>query len=155
MDGMVRARIMDGMVRARIMDGMVRARVDCVGAIVRDESGRLLLVRRGQPPGQGLWSVPGGRVEPGESDEVATVREAWEETGLDVRVDVLAGVVERDAPDGSVFVIRDYRCRLLDPEGAPRAGTDAAEVGWFTARQVRRLGCVPGLVAALEEWQLL
>jgi ADP-ribose pyrophosphatase YjhB (NUDIX family) len=57
-------------------------RVDCVGGIVVDERGRLLLVRRGTEPGRGLWSVPGGRVEPGESDAEATAREVLEETGL-------------------------------------------------------------------------
>lgn len=129
----------------------------CVGAVVRDGGGRLLLVRRGQEPGRGLWSVPGGRVEPGESPDAAVAREVLEETGLAVEVAELVGEVERDAPDGSVYAIADYRC-LPAPgvdTGAVVAGDDAAEVGWFTPAEVRRLPCVPGLVAFLEEWSLL
>ena len=56
--------------------------VPCVGALAYDAEGRLLLIRRRNEPGRGLWSVPGGRVEPGESDAEAVVREMAEETGL-------------------------------------------------------------------------
>jgi 8-oxo-dGTP diphosphatase len=136
---------------------MTRARVDCVGGIVRDGAGRLLLVRRGQEPAKGSWAVPGGRVEPGETDAEATRRELLEETGLAVVVGDLAGAVERDGPHGEVYLIRDYLCRPApgaDPT-AVRAGDDAAEVGWFTPDQARRLPCVPGLVDALEEWGAL
>src|SRR5436190_190421 len=55
-------------------------RVECAGAVVRDDHGRLLLVRRGRPPSAGLWSLPGGRIEPGESAAAAAAREVWEET---------------------------------------------------------------------------
>lgn len=119
--------------------------------------GRILLVRRANPPAQGCWSVPGGRVEPGEDDAAATAREVLEETALPVLVGELVGTVERDAPDGSVFVIRDYRCRPVDAEAtaAVVAGDDAADVGWFTPAQVRGLDCAPGLVEALEDWGVL
>jgi ADP-ribose pyrophosphatase YjhB (NUDIX family) len=134
-----------------------RRRVDCVGGIVTAPDGRILLVRRANPPAQGCWSVPGGRVEPGEDDAAATAREVLEETALPVRVGELVGTVERDAPDGSVFVIRDYRCRPVDDAetAAVVAGDDAADVGWFTPEQVRDLDCAPGLVEALEEWGVL
>ena len=75
-------------------------RIRCVGGIVRYADG-LLLVRRGQEPARGTWSVPGGRVEAGESDPAATAREMLEETGLVVEVGRLAGTVERDGPDGA------------------------------------------------------
>ena len=119
--------------------------------------GRILLVRRANPPAQGCWSVPGGRVEPGEDDGTATAREVLEETALPVLVGELVGTVERDAPDGSVFVIRDYRCRPVDGATTPAvvAGDDAADVGWFTPAQVRELDCAPGLVEALEGWGVL
>jgi ADP-ribose pyrophosphatase YjhB (NUDIX family) len=134
-----------------------RRRVDCVGGIVTAPDGRILLVRRANPPAQGCWSVPGGRVEPGEDDAAATAREVLEETALPVRVGELVGTVERDAPDGSVFVIRDYRCRPVDDAetAAVVAGDDAADGGWFTPEQVRDLDCAPGLVEALEEWGVL
>jgi 8-oxo-dGTP diphosphatase len=60
-------------------------RVPCVGALVHDDEGRLLVVRRAQEPGLGQWSVPGGRVEPDEDDRAAVAREVLEETGLHAR----------------------------------------------------------------------
>ena len=68
--------------------------VFCVGAIVHDRVGRLLLIQRGREPGRGLWSLPGGRVEPGESEHEAIEREMAEETGLRVRVVRLVGRVQ-------------------------------------------------------------
>ena len=56
--------------------------IPCVGAVIKDGPGRLLLIKRGHEPGKGLWSIPGGRVEAGESDADALVREVREETGL-------------------------------------------------------------------------
>lgn len=131
--------------------------MDCVGGIVTSPDGRILLIRRGNPPAKGCWSIPGGRVEPGETDAQATAREVLEETGLSVAVSDLVGTVERDAPDGSIFVIRDYRCTAsagADTE-AVVAGDDADEVGWFTPSQVRSLDCAPGLVEALTGWGVL
>jgi ADP-ribose pyrophosphatase YjhB (NUDIX family) len=132
-------------------------RIDCVGGIVHDADGRMLLVRRGTEPAKGTWSVPGGRVEPGESDAVATAREVLEETALRVRVGRLVGTVERAAPGGGVFVIRDYLCTIevgADP-AAVRAGDDAADAAWFSPAQIAGLDTAPGLVDALAVWGLL
>lgn len=119
--------------------------------------GRILLVQRGNPPAKGAWSIPGGRVEPGESDEDATAREVEEETGLSVVVGDLVGTVERDAPDGSIFVVRDYRCAAVEGAdvAAVVAGDDADDVGWFAPQELRDLDCAPGLVEALTEWGVL
>ncbi|HET6627358.1 MAG TPA: NUDIX domain-containing protein [Nocardioidaceae bacterium] len=136
---------------------MEQRRVDCVGGIVTDTAGRLLLVRRGHEPAKGCWSVPGGRVEAGETDAEATTREVLEETGLHVVVGELAGSVERDAPGGAVYVIHDYLCTPVDgiDPSVARAADDAEDAGWFTAAQARRLTCSPGLLEALEEWGVL
>lgn len=135
-------------------------RIPCVGGIVvddRPDGRRLLLVRRGQEPAKGTWSVPGGRVEPGESDAEATVREVLEETGLHVRAGRLVGSVERDAPNGGVYVVRDLECRLAPGADATavRAGDDADDAAWFTPQQIRELDCSPGLVEALTGWGVL
>jgi 8-oxo-dGTP diphosphatase len=131
--------------------------VPCVGAVVNDDAGRLLLVLRGREPARGLWSIPGGRVEPGESDAEATAREVLEETGLAVEVLDLVGYVERPGPGGSTYAINDYRCRLAPGSGptSARAGDDADDVGWFDEAALRSLPTTPGLVAALEEWGVL
>ncbi len=111
---------------------------------------------RGQEPAKGRWSVPGGRVEVGESDVEATAREVLEETGVRVRVGRLAGTVERDAPAGGVYVINDYVCEVyVDGAAAVRAGDDADDAGWFTPDEVRALDTSPGLVEALTEWGVL
>jgi 8-oxo-dGTP diphosphatase len=125
-------------------------RQPCAGGIVFDAAGRLLLIRRGQPPAAGSWSVPGGRCHPGEPPATACVREVAEETGLDVTVLRRAGRVERAAPDGSVYVIDDFVCRLVG--GVLRAGDDAVDAGWFAPADLTGLELVPGLLDALAEW---
>lgn len=129
--------------------------IPCVGAVVRDPVGRLLVVRRGRPPGQGLWSLPGGRVEPGEDDAEAVVREVAEETGLAVLAGALVGTVRRDAPAGGTYVIHDYACTPVGPLQDPVAGDDAADARWVTPAELRRLPTTDGLVAALSTWGVL
>ena len=105
-----------------------KRRVPCVGALVHDDDGRLLVVRRGREPGRGLWSVPGGRVEPGESDTVAVEREVLEETGLHVTVGVRVGTVVRDGLDDALYDIRDYACIVTGPT-SPSPGTTPMKSG--------------------------
>ena len=126
--------------------------IRCVGAIVHDSNGRLLLVRRVNPPGEGLWSIPGGRVEPNETDEAAVTREVSEETGLSVTVGRLVGSVERPAPNG-VFLIFDYECQVTS--GVLRAGDDASDVAWADSATLATLPTTDGLLQALSEWNCL
>jgi 8-oxo-dGTP diphosphatase len=109
-----------------------------VGAvIVRD--GRALLIRRGQPPLLGEWSLPGGVLECGETLREGVIREAREETGLIVEPSEMLGVYERviRSTDGRVryhYVLIDYLCRPVG--GELKAGSDAAEAGWFTGEEL-------------------
>jgi ADP-ribose pyrophosphatase YjhB (NUDIX family) len=128
--------------------------VPCVGAVVHDERGRLLLIRRGHAPSAGLWSVPGGRVEPGESETAAVVREVAEETGLRVRPERVLGRVRIDG-DGVVFTVTDWVCALLEPAQRPVAGDDATDVGFVDAAGLGALDMAPGVVAALSGWGVL
>ena len=120
----------------------------CVGAIATAE-GRLLLVRRGHGPAAGEWSVPGGRVEWGETLAEAVLRELGEETGLEGVCDQLVGWVERMGPDHH-FVILDFAVTVLEPR-APVAGGDAAEAAWVAVEEVAGLRLVDGLAEFLHD----
>jgi ADP-ribose pyrophosphatase YjhB (NUDIX family) len=128
-------------------------RIRCVGAVVFDDDGRLLLIRRAHEPGRGRWSVPGGRVEAGETDHRAVLREVAEETGLMVEVIRLLGNVRLPSPEGAVFDIYDYLCRPSG--GALDAGDDAEETRWCDRDTLAALPIVSGLVEALTQWHSL
>jgi len=130
-----------------------RSVIPCVGAIVFDRQGRLLMIQRGHDPGAGLWSIPGGRIEPGETDEQALVRELLEETNLQVMVGRLVGRVRREGPSGTVIDIRDYAATVA--AGTLCAGDDAADARWVTAAELGRLEVTEGLIEALTEWGVL
>jgi 8-oxo-dGTP diphosphatase len=124
------------------------ATVPCVGGLAYDDRGRLLLIKRAHDPGKGLWSVPGGRVEPGEDDAAALAREMAEETGLVVRPGPLVGRVVRGRYD-----IADYRCTVTG--GHLRAGDDATDARWCSAADLAALPLVDGLLDALAAWDAL
>jgi ADP-ribose pyrophosphatase YjhB (NUDIX family) len=126
--------------------------VRCVGGVIHDAHGRLLLIQRGHEPGLGLWSLPGGRVESGESDDEAVIRELREETGLEVRPGALAGMVVRGR-----YEIFDYRCTVHG--GRLQAGDDAADVRWVDSAALAALdrsgALTIGLADALRNWDVL
>jgi len=126
----------------------------CAGAVVTDGAGRLLVVRRANEPSRGLWSLPGGRVEPGELPAAAAAREVAEETGLRVAIGTLLGVVQReyvDAEGGPVILeIHDYAARVVG--GDLSAGDDALEVRWMSAADLSAAPLTPQLLEALEEF---
>ena len=128
--------------------------VACVGAVVLDPDGRLRLIRRGNEPGRGLWSVPGGRVEAGESVAAAVEREVREETGLAVRAGAEVGRVRVPGP-GVVYDVVDLACTLLDPGATPVAGDDADAVTFADAAALERLTCTPRLLETLRGWGAL
>jgi len=112
-----------------------------VGAVIVAD-GRALLIRRGQAPLLGEWSLPGGVLECGETLRDAAIREAREETGLIVEAGEMLGVYERviKSDDGRVryhYVLIDFLCRPIG--GELQAGSDAAEVAWFRREELRAL----------------
>lgn len=95
----------------------------------------VLLIKRGNPPRQGQWSLPGGRIEWGETSEAAALRELNEETGVEAEllglVDVVDGIMTSRAT-GEVtrhYIMVDYAARWLS--GEPVAGDDAVDAAFF------------------------
>lgn len=120
------------------------ALVRCVGAVILDADGRMLLVQRANPPSRGCWSVPGGRVEPGEALIEAAAREVAEETGLAVSIGRLLGTVQIDA----TYEVHDFAATVTG--GALVPGDDALAARWCTPAEVAALPTTPGLVAELR-----
>jgi 8-oxo-dGTP diphosphatase len=129
---------------------MAIRRIPCVGAVIKDPAGRLLLIRRGHEPGAGLWSLPGGRIEPGETDQQAVVREVLEETGLSVECGQLLGAVELPGPDETFIDVSDYLAVVTAGELA--AADDAADARWVTAAELAGLPLTEGLAGYLAAW---
>jgi ADP-ribose pyrophosphatase YjhB (NUDIX family) len=104
-----------------------------VGAIVVGSKG-VLLVRRDKDPGKGLWSIPGGGVEIGETQEESVVREVNEEAGVQCEIIDLVSTADLITPDESEriefhYVLNHYLARALTETTTPE--TPEAEVGWF------------------------
>jgi ADP-ribose pyrophosphatase YjhB (NUDIX family) len=111
------------------------------------------MVQRATPPQVGHWSLPGGRLEPGELVTAAVERELFEETGLRVRCGPLLGWAERRG-DGYHFVILDFEV-TTDGRDQAVAGGDAAAVAWIPVADVTALTLVDGLAAFLVDHGVL
>jgi 8-oxo-dGTP diphosphatase len=98
----------------------------------------VLLIRRGRPPRQGEWSLPGGRIEPGERAIDAALRELREETAVEAEIVGLVDVVDGLFPEvGLHYVLIDYAARWLS--GEPVAGDDAAEARFVPLDEIETL----------------
>jgi 8-oxo-dGTP diphosphatase len=125
--------------------------IPCVGAVIRDGHGRLLLIRRGHEPGKGLWSLPGGRIENGETDEQALMREVAEETSLTVTPVRLIGSVRiPGAGPGTEYDVRDYAAEVTG--GTLAAGDDADDARWAEPAELAALPLTRGLLDTLRSW---
>lgn len=124
----------------------VRPTLAASAAVFRD--GRVLLARRGFNPGLGLWSLPGGRVEPGETVAQAAAREVMEEVQVTAQVLGVAAVLDFITTDEagalkSHFVVIAHAA--LWQAGEPQEGEEATEVGWFLPQEVAGLATTRGL----------
>ena len=119
------------------MIGPLPTPVPAVGVVcLRGDS--VLLIRRGTPPRQGEWSLPGGRIEPGERAVDAALRELGEETGIQAEITGLIDVVDGLFPEaGRHYVLIDYAARWVS--GEPVAGDDALEARFVALDEVERL----------------
>jgi 8-oxo-dGTP diphosphatase len=128
-----------------------------VGAVVLHE-GRVLLVKRGQAPALGKWSLPGGLLHLGETTREAAAREVAEECGIAIRVASLAGMVERVIRDdaGRIryhYVLVDY---LAFPDSTRlKPGSDAADAQWVEIDRVAELDTTDGLLDIIRKAQAL
>jgi 8-oxo-dGTP diphosphatase len=121
------------------------------------------MVLRAQPPSADHWSIPGGRVEPGEDAVAAVHREVLEETGLSVEVVRLLGVVELDGPPAApgapliVYVAQDFLCTPVGSTvpASLQAADDAAAAAWVGRAELAGLDVVPNLVTTLGQWGVL
>lgn len=123
-----------------------------VGAVVWDGA-RVLLERRGQPPAQGTWALPGGLIDLGETAEAAVQREVREECGIEVTVGPVLGLfepIQRDE-DGRIryhYVVIDFLAYYRSGEAQP--GDDADALCWITPAELTGYALTPATRAMIE-----
>lgn len=123
------------------------------GAVVIADDGRILLVRRARAPQAGRWTVPGGKVESGESLRQAAARETFEETGVRVAIGAELWALTLPNPDGGIYEIHDFAATCSG--GQVTAGDDAAEAAWFQPHELLDLPLTHGLLSYLAAAGLL
>jgi len=124
-----------------------------VGAIVLDGHS-VLLVKRAHEPLKGQWSLPGGKVELGETLEAAAAREVREETGLEIEVGPIVQVLDRIDRDPAGAVLHHFV--LVDFAGRPLGGTlccasDAAEARWVRVGELAAYAVAPVTIQVIEK----
>ena len=134
--------------------GAVETRLAVGGVVLRDD-GAVLLVKRGRPPRAGTWSLPGGKVEAGESIAEAVVREVLEETGLEVVPGSIVEVFDRITREESTgriryhYVLVDFVCRVAG--GRLLAASDAEEARWVERDELEAYRVAPFTVQVIEK----
>jgi mutator protein MutT len=126
----------------------VREVIVGVSAVVFDDDGRVLVVERGKPPAEGSWSVPGGRLEDGETMAEGVAREVKEETGLEVEVGALIEVLERTSGERR-YRIHPHVARVTG--GTMVAGSDARAARWVTDDELAALPTTEGLAEVVAK----
>ena len=122
-------------------------RTDCVGVVCIRESD-VLLIQRGTAPRKGEWSIPGGRIETGETESQAALRELGEETS--VSANLLTKITALDADfEGFHYRLHDYLA--LWTSGEPKAGDDADKARFVTVSEIDKLGMWPETVRVIRE----
>lgn len=132
-------------------DKAVRPTLAASAAVFRD--GEVLLAKRGFAPGLGLWSLPGGRVEPGETLAEAAAREVMEEVGVRAEIVGVAAALDFISHDetgalSSHFVVIAHAAHWR--AGTPTPGPEATEVGWFEPDAVAGLATTRGLADVVK-----
>ncbi len=115
--------------------------------------GQVLLIKRGKPPGKGLWSFPGGKIEVGETAEAAAVRELFEETNVRAELFKQMGPFEIKRGEDVIYSITCFAGRYVSGEAI--ASSDAAEVAWVYPQVLASLELAPNITQAIAESQQL
>ena len=124
-----------------------KTRTDCVGVICF-RADDVLLIRRANPPRAGEWSLPGGRIEPGETEQAAALRELMEETGVSARLGPKVAVIDADF-EGFCYRLHDY---VADWSGGnPRGADDAKEARFFPVTEIGALRMWPKTEQVIRE----
>lgn len=113
-----------------------------VGVITFNSERKVLLVKRGNEPGKGLWSLPGGMVELGERVREAGIREVKEECNIDIESEDVISVVDLilEDSDGKVkyhYILIDYLAKYIGGELKPQS--DVTDAGWFSRAEIVEL----------------
>jgi acetyl-CoA carboxylase carboxyl transferase subunit beta len=129
---------------------MENATTLAASAVILNDNNRVLLVQRGHQPAEGLWSLPGGSVEPGESLTDAAAREVREETGLIVRVSDRVWLVTVALDPGRVYEVHAFRAHVVG--GQLEASDDAADAEWVALDALAGRTLTPDLLEFLSEY---